>query len=205
MRGSPLIILSTGTAAGNQSLADDRLALSAHEACFCSSAFHPSLLSRSSADLRAYFYTNLVGTLPIASIRAKSGSGRPGSRQDPQGHFASGMAQRQSDRQLRLHDQLIAGRHRSSGGALSKRRLLASLHDRRRGRWPARVKVANFTFSRRWAKIAKVAPALFVPVSCAFAEATHRKLVMIKAAGTYELFLPDVADAFFILCMSSFP
>src|SRR5450631_4163406 len=39
----------------------------------------------------------------------------------------SRLAQRQSDRQLRLHDPIIPSRHRSPGGALSKRRLLAPL------------------------------------------------------------------------------
>ena len=52
-----------------------------------------------------------------------------------------------------------AGRHRSPGGALSKRRLLAPLHDAKKTR-TAHSKIANFTFSRGWAKMTESVRAL---------------------------------------------
>jgi Tn3 transposase DDE domain len=66
-----------------------------------------------------------------------------------------------SHRKLRLHDQLDTCRHRSPGSPLSEPRLLAPLHDRSRGGRATRVKIANFTFSRRWAKMTR----LFIPVA----------------------------------------
>jgi hypothetical protein len=53
-------------------------------------------------------------------IRAKAGRRRLGSGQGSQEHIARRLAQRQSDRQLRLHDHFYAGRYRSPGGALPK-------------------------------------------------------------------------------------
>jgi len=63
------------------------------------------------------------------------------------------LAQHQPHRKLRLHDPLDTGRHRSPGSPLPEPRLLAPLHDRSRGGRATHVKIANFTFSRRWAKM----------------------------------------------------
>ena len=83
--------------------------------------------SRLIANAIIYYNTLLLSRV----YEQKLGSWRSGSHQDSQRHIARRLAQRQSDRQLRLHDQFIAGRHRSPGSALSKRRLLAPFHDRR--------------------------------------------------------------------------
>jgi hypothetical protein len=90
---------------------------------------------------------------PVARLRTEGRSRRSRSHQDPQGHLARLLAQHQPHRKLRLHDQLDTGRHRSPGSPPPEPRLLAPLHDRSRGGRATHVKIANFTFSRRWAKI----------------------------------------------------